>query len=84
MGLSRKTVQRFVHAQVFPERQPRPARPSRLDPYKPYLLERWQAGCHNGVQLGREIAGQGYRGVRSILSDFLTQLRKELAVHQLG
>ncbi len=40
LGLSKKTVQRFISTKVFPERRTRPLRHSRLDPYKPYLLER--------------------------------------------
>ena len=77
LGIDRKTVQRFALAPVFPERHARPPRPSRLDPYKPYLVARWNAGCHNGIQLRREIAARGYRGGRSILSDFLAQLRTQ-------
>ena len=76
LGLSPKTVQRWVRSKDFPERQARPRRLSRLDPYKPYLLERWNAGCTNGVQLFREIGAQGYSGGRSILRDFLSRLRK--------
>jgi transposase len=75
LGISKKTVQRFLHATAFPERRTPARRRSRLDPYKPYLLERWHGGCHNGAQLWREIQRRGYAGGRSILRDFLAQLR---------
>ena len=76
-GLSRRTVHKYIHAPAFPEYQSRAPRPSRLDPYKPYLLERWNAGCHDGTQLWREICAQGYRGGRSIALDFFAVLRRQ-------
>jgi transposase len=73
VGLHRKTVAQYVHADSFPVR----ARPkSGLDPYKPYLLARWNAGCRTGMRLYEEIQGQGYRGGRSTVLGYLTQLRK--------
>jgi hypothetical protein len=41
----------------FPERAPRTADHSALDRYKPYLGQRWDAGCRNGLQLYRRIEG---------------------------
>jgi hypothetical protein len=38
---------------------PRP-RPRQIDPYLPYLRERWNAGEHNARALWREIRQQGY------------------------
>jgi hypothetical protein len=43
----------------------REARGSLLDPYRPYLLKRWQQGCCNGAQLYEEIKAAGYRGSAS-------------------
>jgi predicted DNA-binding protein (UPF0251 family) len=51
LKLSRQTVQRFLVAETFPERSRPPYRGSILDPYKPYILARWQSGCWNGTQL---------------------------------
>jgi transposase len=75
-GLDRKTVRKYLQAQTCPEAQPRPKRRSLLDPYTPYLLERWNGGCHNSAQLLRDIQAKGFRGKRSIVRDFCTQLRK--------
>lgn len=77
LGMNKKTVQRFISTEVFPERRARPPRHSRLDPYKPYLLERWNAGCHNGAQLWHELTARGYGGGRSILREFLAGLRTQ-------
>jgi transposase len=74
--LERKTVRKYLHIAQLPPAQARGQRRSLLDPYKPYILERWQAGCSNVMQLLREIQTQGYRGQRSILREYLTCLRK--------
>ena len=74
-GLCRKTIRRWLRAGHFPELRRR-RRPSRLDPYKPYLLQRWNEGCWNATQLAREIRGQGYAGELTIVRDFVRQLRQ--------
>lgn len=75
-GLDRRTVRKYVQLPSLPAAQPRGQRSSLLDPFKPYLLERWQAGCRNAMQLLPEIQAQGYKGQRSILRDYLSSLRK--------
>ena len=73
VGLHRKTVAQYVRSDSFPVR----ARPkSGLDPYKPYLRARWNAGSRAGMRLYEEIQRQGYRGGRSTVLGFFTQLRK--------
>jgi transposase len=54
---------------------PRAARGSKLDPYKPYLLQRWNEGCHNAAQLLREIAAPGFDGRPTLLRAFVAELR---------
>jgi transposase len=80
IGLSRRTISRWLAVPNFPERKPRSGDASSLDPYKPYLLERWEAGCHNGTQLWRAIQGQGFAGCYGIVADFLAPLRRGEAV----
>ncbi len=65
VGIGRKTVHRWLQAGSFPERASAPRRPSRLDPYEPYLHERWTAGCHNALQLWRELRTMGFPGAAS-------------------
>lgn len=50
-------------------------RPSELDAYIPYLLTRYQEGCHYGLQLWREITAHGYGGSAHMVYDFLAALR---------
>jgi len=73
VGLHRKTVAQYVRADSYPVRV-RPV--SVLDPYKPYLLDCWNRGCRTGMRLYEEIQRQGYRGGRSTVLGYLTQLRK--------
>jgi len=77
--LSRATVGKFVQAEAYPEMHhgERAARGSLLDPYKRYLLQRWQHGCRNSVQLYDEITVRGFTGSAPLLRLFLAQLRKK-------
>lgn len=76
LQLERKTVRTYLRmGDVLTPRQ-RPARRSQLDPFKPYLVDRWNAGCRNAMQLLRELQPKGFSGKRSMVRAFLTQLRK--------
>jgi transposase len=69
LKLSRATVGKFVQAEAYPERlqSPAGARRSLLDPYKGYIVQRWQQGCRNSVQLSDEITAYGYTGSAPLL-----------------
>jgi transposase len=77
LQMSRRTVHRFLVAETFPERSRPPYRGSLLDPYKPYLLDRWKSGCWNGTQLYHEVRMRGYTGSASLFRRFISQLRKQ-------
>jgi transposase len=77
LKLNWKTVRKYAQADRCPERPPRPRRPRLLTPYEPYLLQRWEEGCHNGVRLYREIAAQGFSGSRIHVARFVAQLRRD-------
>jgi transposase len=79
VGVSKRTVSRFLAAGAFPERKPRRRGPSILDPYKPYLVQRWAAGCHNATHLWRDLCAQGYAGSYALVYDYVVQLRAGLA-----
>jgi transposase len=77
VGLSRRTVQRYLHYPIFPERQPRHDRDrSLLDPYKPVLLDGWNRGCRNGMHLFRMIQSQGFQGRYGIVALYVRRLRQ--------
>ncbi len=75
MHLDRNTVRKYVSAPSFPERQPRPLRRSVLDPYKPYLVQRWNEGCRTGTVLWHELEQKGYRGKRVTVFRYVSRLR---------
>jgi transposase len=76
-GMARNTVRRYLRATHVPDWQ-RGVRRTRLDPYRAYLLERWNAGCHNSRQLFREIRERGYPGGASQVGVFVARLREHL------
>jgi transposase len=55
LGISARTVYRYKDLEEPPPRRSHGRRKSVLDPYVPYLLERWGEGCRNGKRLYREI-----------------------------
>ncbi|WP_307811861.1 ISL3 family transposase [Ktedonobacter sp. SOSP1-85] len=79
LHLARATVSKFAQAEEYPEMHhpKRGEKRSILDPYKRYLLDRWQQGCTNGVQLYDEIKARGYPGSAPLLGMFLAELRRK-------
>lgn len=80
VGISRKTVRHLLGTPEPPRNQVKRLRPGglkspTLQPYLPYLQDRWQAGCTNVAQLFREIVERGYPGSRSLLSQALQPWR---------
>jgi len=75
-GFSRPTVRRYLKDPKTPSYGPRTARPSKLDPFKPYIDERLRAGVWNAQVLLREIQGRGYGGSATILREYVGPLRQ--------
>jgi len=60
---------------------------SKLEPFKPYLKDRLQAGVWNAQVLLRELRERNYGGGYSILTEWLRPQRKEalsVAVRRFG
>lgn len=74
-GLSRDTVTRLARADAPPERRPQPRRPSLMDPFEPYLRERWAQGERNAAQLFTEIQELGFPGSSSLIRQRLAHWR---------
>jgi len=78
LHLDRKTIRKFLCADLFPERKqrtPTQKRPRKLEAYEAYLRRRWEEGCHNVVELLSEIRAQGYQGCYTTLKDWVKPLR---------
>jgi transposase len=62
LGMSQRTIQRWIATGTIPYARRKRPRASLIDPYKSYLWKRWQQGCHAGAQLARELRAKGYKG----------------------
>jgi len=71
-----KTIGRYLKRELPLAPLRRSRRGSLLERYKPYILERWNGGCHNAAQLCREIQAQGFPGQISIVRTFVGELRR--------
>jgi transposase len=78
LGISIKTVRRWLRSGQFPERKPVIARYSHVREFEQYLQQRWEQGCHNSNQLFREIRLHGYRGSRQMVSNHVCPWRKQV------
>jgi hypothetical protein len=76
LGISLRTVQRWIQAGVFPERTPR-CYPHAVNAYAGYLDKRLLQGCRNVSQLWRELRQHGYRGQLSSVWHWLQKHRGE-------
>jgi len=76
VGLSLRTVQRDLRSATFAGRKRRSdAGDSLLTPYKPYLLERWNAGCYTAMRLFRDLQQCGYPGSYGPVAAYARRLR---------
>jgi transposase len=77
IGLSLRTVQRDLRTTTFVGRRRRSdLGDSGLNPYKPYLLERWNAGCYTAMRLFRELRQRGYTGSYGVVAAYARRLRQ--------
>ncbi|MCO1578869.1 transposase family protein [Crossiella sp. SN42] len=78
LGWGQKTVQRYARAatwQDIVDGKWKGPRSNKLDPFKPYLQQRWESGCTNALQLHREIVVLGYPGAYGQVRAYLEQRR---------
>jgi transposase len=81
VGVSRRTVYRYLHMSQPPaRRQLAVGRPHVIEPYAPYLVERWNDGCRNATQMWRELREQGYPHALRTVVRFVGQLRQDSGV----
>lgn len=80
VGVSRATVMRWLERGVFPERRPRPARPTSLSGHAEYLRARWAEGCQNATRLWCDLReARGFCGGRTTMRDWIRQHLRDRA-----
>ena len=72
VGVSSSTVSNWLAVGAYPETTRGPY-VSRIDPYLPYVFQRWNSGCHNIVRLHQELVAQGYKGSYASVRDHLVR-----------
>jgi transposase len=80
LGISKNTVRKYLNKQDKPAYSPRPQRPSKLDPFKPYLNQRIQAAAPDWIPasvLFHEIVERGYTGKVRILCSYVAQFKPQ-------
>src|SRR6266852_4931612 len=75
LGVTQRTIQRWIATETIPYSRPRRQRPRLIDPYKTYLLKRWHQGCRKGAQLERELRAKGYKGSQHGIYRYLETLK---------
>jgi transposase len=78
VGVTRRTVYRYLND--GPPQRRRPTAYGRrrvLEPWEPYLLKRWEEGCHTATRLWREICDQGFAYSVTNVQRFCAQLRRQ-------
>ena len=76
LGLSDRTVQKWLAAGTFPEARKRRKKLSSFDAFASYVLKRWKEGEHKGITLYREIKAQGYTGSDRSVYRYLATLKQ--------
>lgn len=75
LRMSRKRVKQLLKGPPQPPIYKQ--RSTKLAPYKSYLTRRFvEEGYENSLQLYREICAQGYNGCRSVITNYIGQLRQ--------
>src|SRR5437762_1990699 len=76
LGVSRQTVYTYLQMRQLPEHTRIHLGGKRLiDPYKDYLVRRWNEGCRSAQQMYREMKEQGYTGSSTAVGRFVAPLR---------
>ena len=78
VGIARMTVYKYLR-EGPPQRKRHSVhgRQRVLEPYEPYLLQRWEEGCRTATKLWREIREQGFAHSLTNVQRFVNQLRRE-------
>jgi transposase len=76
LRLAKSTVFRYLRSATFAERTYRRRGQSILNPYKAPVLQLWNQGCHDALQVFHVLQQQGYRGSYVTVARYAQRLRQ--------
>ena len=76
VGISRTTVNKYLNMEHPPARKTGKRSGSVIDPYKEYIVKRWNDGVRNAQQVYREIKEMGYPGSDQPVQRYFVQFRR--------
>lgn len=79
LGWDAKTVRRYADADDPSQLMGGVTRPGVLDGFKPYVIERWNAGITDAVVITAELRDLGYEATDRTVRRFLAPYRKQAA-----
>ena len=79
LSLSRPTVRRFARAASPGELLAEGIRESKLDPFKPYICQRWNEGLTDATALHAELQERGFAGSVRTLRRYVAPFRQDTA-----
>ena len=74
LGLDERTVLRWIEEGCYRQRKVA-VRPSKLDPYKPHIVQWLETYPYSSVQLLQRLREEGYQGGVTILKDYVRKIR---------
>ncbi|NDV87232.1 ISL3 family transposase [Aurantimonas aggregata] len=75
VGMDKRTVERWLAAGGEPEYRRRRPRNNLIDPFRPYLDQRWREGCRTTPKLLKELGEQGFTGSLATVGRWTTARR---------
>ena len=76
LSIGRTTTFRHLKSEAFPERKGRSdAGRSSMDPWRDWIIERWNRGQRNGRQTLRDLRAKGFTGNYATVLRYLNRLR---------
>ena len=76
LRIGKSTVFRYLRSPTFAERTYKRRGHSILNPYKDLMLQHWNRGCHDALQVFHFLQQQGYRGSYATVARYAQRLRQ--------
>jgi len=78
LGICERTVRNYL--KQMPQARKSPKRPSKLDPFKPVIVEQLEENpSYNGELIFERIARMGYTGQKTVMKAFIAKTRHRIA-----